>query len=300
MGEEKFLTKLKPLKNKGEFDRNLDVLIALLPAAIAGCIYFSGHAMFMILSCMAAAVIGAFLAGKLLVIEEDPRDLSAAVCGMLVAMTMPSGFSIPAAAVCAAAGVIVPRMMFGGAGCEIVSPAAFGAIMAFLCFPNLFYYNEAFTNLYTNYIPFSADLTLKQLLFGAHAGAIGETPAVFLCVGAVYLIIRRIITPIVPLCAVGFTALWSLVFGMDILPAILGGGVLLAAIFMLSERSLCPHGVMGKIVYSAVFAFLTVVIRKYAAVDEGVYFAVLTVQLVRPLFDAIPDMKRRIKTDEQA
>ncbi len=299
MGEGKFITKLITPKETGVFDRNLDVLIALLPAAIAGCIYFGGHALLMILACMATAALSAFLAGKLLSVEEDPRNLSAAVCGMLVAMTMPSGFSIPAAAVCAAAAVIVPRMMFGGVDCEIVSPAAFGAVMAFLCFPNLFYFNEAFTNLHTVYIPFQTEFTLKQLLFGAHAGAIGETPAVFLALGAVYLIVRRVITPIVPICAVGFTALWSFIFGMDILPAVLGGGVLLAAIFILPDRNLCPHGLMGKITYSAAFALITVVIRKYAVADEGVYFAVLTVQLLRSLFAAIPDRKRRIKTDEE-
>ncbi len=297
MGEKTNFSRILTPKNTVEFDKNLDILIALLPTAIVACVYFGAHAMFMMLVCMGVSTLSAFLAGKLLAVEEDPRNLSAAIVGMLIAMTMPSGFSIPAAAVCAAAGVIVPRMMFGGNGCEIVSPVAFGSIMAFLCFPSIFYYNEAFTNLHTFYVPFETSLTLKQLIFGAHAGAVGETAAVFLAIGAVYLSVRKIITPTIPVFALLFTALFSFAFSMDVLSSVLSGGTLLAAIFILPERNLCPHGFLGKVAYAAVFSLLTVIIRKYAAAPEGVYFAVLTVQLIRPLFDVIPDIRR--KSDER-
>ena len=293
MGEKTNFSRFLKPKDAREFDKNLDILIALLPTAIVACVYFGAHAMFMMLTCMGVSALAAFLAGKLLAVEEDSFNLSAAIAGMLVAMTMPSGFSIPAAAVCAAAGVIVPRMMFGGNGCEIVSPVAFGAIMSFLCFPENFYYNEAFTNLHTFYVPFETKFTLKQLIFGAHAGAIGETAAVFLVLGAVYLVFRKVITPTIPVFAVLFTALFSFLFSMDILSSVLSGGTLLAAIFILPERNLAPHGFFGKVAYSAVFSFLTVIIRKYAAAPEGVYFAVLTVELIRPLFDVIPDIRRK-------
>ncbi len=292
MGNEKFLKKLITEKQTTVFDRTLDTLIALLPAAIAGCIYFGFHALLLMLGCMLTAVVSAFTAGKFLGVAEKPGDLSAAVCGLLVAMTMPSGFSIPAAAVCAAIAVVVPRMMFGGVECEVVSPAAFGAVMAFLCFPSLFYYNEAFTGNFTPYVPFETSHTIGQLLFGARAGAIGETPALFLILGGVYLVIRRIITVTIPICSVAFTALWALLFGMDIKTALLGGGLLLVAIYILPERQLCPHSFVGKIAYCLVFAFLCTVLRKYAAPDEGVYFAVLCVNLIRPLFDAIPFLRR--------
>ena len=109
-------------------------LIALLPAAIAGCVYFGMHALLMLLCCMATAVIASFLSAKLLGVREDVRDLSAAVCGLIIAMTMPSGFSIPAAMICTAIAVVVARVMFGGGGCEIVSPVALGAVLCFLCF----------------------------------------------------------------------------------------------------------------------------------------------------------------------
>ncbi|MBQ8550853.1 MAG: RnfABCDGE type electron transport complex subunit D [Clostridia bacterium] len=290
MGNSGFLNKLITPKDTTVFDRTLDILIALLPAAIAGCVYFGMHALLMLLCCMVSAVVAAFLSAKLLGVREDVRDLSALVCGLLIAMTMPSGFSIPAAMVCTVAAVIVARVMFGGNGCEIVSPVAFGAVLCFLCFPGLFYYNEAFTNLPTQ---ITSGFTLRQLIFGAHAGAIGETPAVFLLLGALYLCLRRVISPVIPVFAVAFTALFSFLFGVDVLTAILGGGVLLAAIFILPDRNLAPSGFMGQIAYSAAFALLTVIIRRYAAVEEGVYFAALTVNLIRPLFEAIPEIKKK-------
>ncbi len=292
MGSSKFISKLITEKETSVFDRMIDTLIALLPAAIAGSIYFGIHALLLMCSCMLAAVISAFAMSKLLSVREDPKDLSAVVLGLIVAMAMPSGFSIPAAIVCTVSAVIVPRMMFGGNGCEIVSPVAFGAVMAFLCFPALFYYNEPFTHIPT---VMSSDFTLKQLIFGAHAGAIGETPAVFLLLGGLYLVLRRVITPVVPFFAIGFTALFSYLFGVDVPTALLGGGVLLASIFVLPTPSLTPHGFWSKVAYCLCFAFLTVVLRRYAVAKEGVYFAVLTVNLIRPLFDAIPMKLRRDK-----
>ncbi|MBR6694176.1 MAG: RnfABCDGE type electron transport complex subunit D [Clostridia bacterium] len=290
MGSKSIFKKLITEKETTVFDRMIDTLIALLPAAIAGSVYFGIHALLLMLCCILSAVLVSFLASKVLSVNENPRDLSAVVCGLIIGMAMPSGFSIPAAMVCSAAAVLVARMMFGGNGCEIVSPAAFGPVMAFLCFPGLFYYNEPFTHLPT---VFSSGFTTKQLIFGAHAGAIGETPAVFLALGAVYLIIRRVITPVIPFFAVGFVALFSFLFGVDVETALLGGGVLLAAIFILPDRNLTPHGLMGKIAYCATFALLTVVIRRYAVTLEGVYFAVLMVNLIRPIFDAIPDINFR-------
>ena len=286
------LLKLLYEKETTVFDRSLDFLIALLPTVIAGTLYFGIRALLCMLLCAASAVLSEWLFSKLLSVKCDPRDLSAAVCGLLIGMTMPSGFSIPAAAICAFFAMPVARVMFGGVGCEIVSPSALGAVLAFVCFPTLFKYTDAFTGFPvsdTLISPVSSDYSIQQLLFGAHAGAIGETAAVFLAAGALYLAARRAISLVMPVCALLGTALFSFMFGFDVLPAILGGGVILASVFMLTDKTICPRGVFGKIATGLVFGFITVIIRKYAAAEEGVYFAVLTVNILRPLFDAIPD-----------
>lgn len=283
------------------FDRNLDTLIALLPAAVAGAVYFGHRALFMMLLCMVTGAVAEWAAGRLLRVPADPRDLSAAVCSLLIAMTMPSGFSIPAAMCCTAAAVIIGRVMFGGNGCEIVSPAALGAVLAFVCFPSLIKYNDAFTHLPVDAIAVSPNAdgySFLQLLFGAHAGAIGETPAIFLLAGALYLFIRRVASPIIPLAAVCSTAIFSLIFGMNILPALMGGGLLLGTVFMLTNKDLCPHHITGKIAYGFICGLITVIIRRFAAAEEGVYFAILTVNILRPLFSAIPDFKREVKKNE--
>ena len=289
---QKILLKLLYEKETTVFDRSLDFLIALLPAVIAGTLYFGFRALLCMLLCAAASVLSEWLFSKLLSVKSDPRNLSAIVCGLLIGMTMPSGFSIPAAVICAFFAMPISRVMFGGVGCEIVSPVALGAVLAFVCFPTLFKYTDAFTGISVSsslISPVSTDYSMAQLLFGAHAGAIGETAALFLAAGALYLAARRVISLVMPLCALLGTALFSFVFRVDVLPAVLGGGVILASVFILTDKTFCPRGVLGKIATGLVFGFITVIIRKYAAADEGVYFAVLTVNILRPLFEAIPD-----------
>lgn len=295
-----FLMKFSTERETSVFDRSLDFLIALLPAVIASTVFFGVRALVCMLLCAAAAALSEFVFSKLFKIQSDYRDLSAVVCGLLIGMTTPSAFPVPAAVTCAFVAIAVARVFFGGYGCEIVSPVALGAVLCFVCFSAVFKYTDAFTGFPAENISISEgakNFNLPQLLFGAHAGAIGETPALFLAVGALYLCLRRIISPILPLSALLGTALFSLIFKLPLLPALLGGGVILASVFILNDHALSPKNLFGKVATGLVFSFITVIIRKYASADEGVYFAVLTVNILRPIFEAVPNPFANIKRE---
>ncbi len=283
---------LRP-KRTTVFDNMLDILIALLPAAVAGCVYFGFRAVLLLCCCVFTAVVTEWGVGKLLKVECHVTDLSAVVWGLLVGMCMPVAMPIPAAMVCVVAAIIIPHLMFGGYGCEIVNPAAFGAVLAAVAYPTLITkYTDAFTGFATEVTPLTAEAgtyTAKQLLFGAHSGAIGSVGSLFLMLGALYLFIRRVYSPVIPVITAGSAVLFSLIFSMDIAVELLGGGLLLGAIFMAPARTTSPANTTGQLAYGLVCGLIAVLIRKFSGAQEGIYLAVLAVNLLRPLFTAIPD-----------
>ncbi len=286
------------------FDNMLDILIALLPAAVAGCVYFGFRAVVLLSCCVITAVVCEWFVGRLLKVERHITDLSAVVWGLLIGMCMPAAIPVPAAMVCVAAGVIVPHLLFGGYGCEIVNPAAFGAAFATICYPALVTkYTDAFTGLATDITPLTAEAgtyTVKQLLFGAHSGAVGAVGSLFLILGALYLFIRRVYSPVIPVVTVGSVALFSLLFSMDVPVELLGGGLLIGAVFMAPARTTSPANTTGQLAYSLVCGLVAVLIRKFSGVDEGIYLAVLAVNLLRPLFTSIPDFNIKEEAENAA
>lgn len=282
-------------KKTSVYDTMLDRLIALLPAAVAGCVYFGYHAVLLLFTCVAAAVVTEWLLSLLLKTGGNIKELTSVVTGLLIGMCMPPSMPLVTAAAVTVCSLAVARVFFGGYGCEIVNPAALGAALSFVSFPSLMStFNDALSHKVTDIVPLTAPegtFNFKQLLFGAHAGAIGEVSALFLLVGAVYLFVRRVYTVTIPLSACFSVALFSLIFRMDIPVALLGGGLLLSSIFILPEESTSPQNVSGQLAFGFVFGIITVLIRRFGSATEGVYFAVLAVNLLRPLFSAIPDFK---------
>ena len=297
MAAESVVQKLLYRKKTSVFDNMLDRLIALLPAAVVGCIYFGYHAVILLFSCALAAAATEWLLAWLFKIDCQPKDLCSVVTGVLIAMAMPASMPVLAAVAVTVSAVAVSRMFFGGYGCEIVNPAALGAALAWISFPTLMTeYADAFTHNLTNVVPLTAPegtFSIKQLIFGAHAGAIGEVGSLFLVLGAVYLFIRRVYTVTVPVAAVLGTLLFSFVFSQDIVVSLLGGGLLLGTIFMLPEEATSPSNISGQLAFAFFCSLITVLIRRFAAAPEGIYFAILAVNLLRPLFEAIPDFKIR-------
>ena len=129
---------------------------------------------------------------------------------------------------------------------------------------------------------------VKNLLFGIRGGCLGETCAIALIIGFVYLVVRRVITPTIPLVYVATIALMSVVLGYDPIYMILTGGVLLGGIFMLTDYSTSPATEWGKVVFALGAGIITMLIRNSSGgYPEGVSFAILLMNIICPHLNKI-------------
>lgn len=263
-----------------------DVLIALMPAAVWGCILFGLRALLVLLTCMAAAVLSEFLWTKALKKPLTVGDLSAVVTGLLLGMNLPPSIPLWMAAVGSIAAIIVVKQMFGGIGCNFANPAIAARIILLVSFPSaMTSFTEPVSDAVTSATPLVAEsgtYTFKTLFFGMHGGSIGETSAFLLLTGGLYLVIRRVISPVIPLTFIGTAALLTLVSGGNIIEAIFGGGLILGAVFMATDYTTSPTTTAGKAIFAAGCGIITFVIRRFGALPEGVSYSILLMNILVP------------------
>ena len=266
----------------------LDVVISLLPACAYGCILFGLRALLLLIICVASAVLSEFVWNKLLGKTQTIGDLSAVVTGLLLGMNLPPTLPFWMGAVGSAVAIIVVKQMFGGIGCNFANPAITARIVLMVSFA------AAMTNFVSpldavttatplTYLEANAGApTLKNLFFGMHGGCIGETSSFLLIVGGIYLLIRGIISIEIPVCFVGTVGLLSLIAGDNVSVAVFGGGLMLGAIFMATDYTTSPTTRLGKIVFGIGCGLIAFVIRKFAAVPEGVSYSILIMNILVP------------------
>ena len=221
-----------------------DVLIALLPAVVASVLVFGTRALLLEVVCVAASILFEYLFRKITKRTNTISDLSAAVTGLLLAMNLPAGFPIWMAIVGCFVAIVIVKQLFGGIGCNFANPAITGRIFLLIAFAGQMT-TWPTANSYIPGIDAVSGATplalikegavdslpaVKNLLFGIRGGCLGETCAIALIIGFVYLVVRRVITPTIPLVYVATIALMSVVLGYDPIYMILTGGVLLGGI----------------------------------------------------------------------
>ena len=267
----------------------LDVLIALLPATIAGIVIFGLRALLVVavtvISCVGFEALFNLAAKK----PVPVGDLSAAVTGLLLALNLPANIPLWQCVVGALFAMVVVKGLFGGLGANPVNPAitarvfmlvAFGA-MAKAGFPTI-------VDAVSSATPLASEeaTSLTDLFLGLHGGAIGETCAVALLLGGIYLIARRVITWHIPVAFIGTVFLASFFMeGMDptaALAAILSGGLFIGAIFMATDYVTSPATPWGKIIFGLGAGLITFMIRYFGVYPEGVSFAVLFMNIITP------------------
>ncbi len=267
-----------------------DVIVALLPAAIYGCFLFKLKAVFLLLATVAAAVLAEFLWNIILRKPQSIGDLSAVVTGLLLGMNLSPSVPIWVAVIGSVVAIIVIKQMFGGLGHNFVNPAIGARIVLLVSFP------AAMSNFVTpiDNIPVdtissatplvdSANLTTLDLFLGRHGGCIGETSSFLLLIGGLYLLLRRVISPIIPVCFIGTVALLSLVSGGgDLSVQVFGGGLMLGAIFMATDYTTSPTMPLGKVIFGIGCGVITFVIRKFAALPEGVSYSIILMNILVP------------------
>ena len=263
-----------------------DVLIALSPAAVFGCIIFGLKAVLLLITCIVCAVLAEFLWNLILKKPSTVGDLSAAVTGILLGMNLSSEVPLWVAAVGSVVAIIVVKQMFGGIGCNFANPAIAARIVLLVSFPGMMTkFSEPLVDTVTSATPLAAEqgtYTLNNLFFGLHSGCIGETSAFLLIIGGLYLIVRRVISPVIPLCFIGTVAFMTLVTGGDVVTAVFGGGLILGAIFMATDYTTRPITPVGKAVFGVGCGLITFVIRKFGSLPEGVSYSILVMNILVP------------------
>lgn len=277
----------------------LDVIFALIPSIIVSAILFGPQALFLIAVSVLSCVASEYIARKVMKRENTVGDLSAVVTGILLAFNVPVGINPFVLAFGGIVAIVAVKQMFGGIGQNFVNPALTGRIILVAIFPAQmntwaapFYYlnkTDAMTTATPlNVLKNGADGTMPTLLnlfVGVRAGCLGETCAVALLLGGAYLIFRRVIDPVIPACFIGTAALISLIAGRSVAFDLLSGGLLLGAIFMATDYATSPINFKGKIAYAVGAGIVTMLIRIFGSLPEGVSFSIILMNILVPLIE---------------
>lgn len=265
----------------------LDVIVAMLPALAASVYFFGLRALLLVLVCVAACMLSEFVAQKLLGKKVRVRDLSAAVTGILLAFNLPVEYPFWMAIVGSIFAIIVVKELFGGIGQNFLNPALAARVFLMVTWPaqiGTFTVDGVASATPLGGMPAS----LMDLFIGNIPGTIGEVSKLALLIGLIYLLYRRVISIRMPLIYTLACAVFLYLFQYDLadtLYQVLSGGIILAAVFMVTDYSSSPMSKQGQLVYAIGAALLTVVIRVYGGYPEGVSFAILIMNVCVPTID---------------
>lgn len=272
-----------------------DVLIALVPALIASVVIFGFRALVLTAVCIASCMIFEYFTRRILGRSNDVGDLSAAVTGMLLAFNLPVGLPLWMAILGCFFAIVIVKQLFGGIGQNFANPAIAARIFLLLSF-SLPMTTWVQVNKVSGATPL-AQMALErageaqilpshlEMFLGLRGGCLGETCALALIIGGIYLIARRVITPTIPLAYIGGVAVLALLFGEDPLMHVMGGGCLIGAIFMATDYTTSPVTEKGKVIFGLGCALLTMIIRIFGSYPEGVSYAILLMNIVCPLIN---------------
>lgn len=267
----------------------LEVIIALLPTTIAGVVIFGLRALAVIGVCVASAVISELLFNLILKKKQTIKDLSCVVTGLLLALNLPANAPLWQCAVGSVFAIIVVKCIFGGIGKNIVNPAITARVFMLVAFGSLA--KTAFPvgmDATAGATPLVSETTpdIMDLLLGKTGGCIGETCAIALLIGGVYLLIRKVISWHIPVAFIGTVFIFSF-FVKDFsvseaLVQVLSGGLLIGAIFMATDYTTSPSTALGKVVFGVGAGLITALIRFWGIYPEGVSFGILLMNILNP------------------
>ena len=282
----------------------LDVVIAMFPAAAVSVVLFGLKALWIIATCVITAVLAEYLFNLACGKKSTIHDLSAVVTGLLLALNLSTRVPLWQCALGSIFAIVIVKGVFGGIGKNIVNPAIAARVLMLLTFttvggganPTL----QGESVLVSSATPLvglnegTQSATLSQLFLGTHGGTIGETCALALILGFIYLVVRKVIKWYVPVAYVATTFLCYIVFTGSFtlaLSHVLAGGLLLGAIFMATDYVTTPVTNKGKVVFCIGCGILTFVIRQFGDYPEGVSISILVMNLLVPFIEKLTAKK---------
>lgn len=293
----------------------LDVIIALIPSLIAAVVIFGYRVLMVTLVCVGSAVLAEYLSRKVMKRHQTISDLSAVVTGLLLAFNLPVSIPLWIAALGSIIAIVVVKQMFGGIGQNFVNPALAARIILLMSFPSAmanwatdsrFITTTATplanisvpsdTEVMTSFVGEAKELpSLLDMFLGLHGGCFGEVCSLALIIGGIYLVVRKVISPAIPLAYIGTVAVFMLIAGKGdfefVAYQLLGGGLLLGAIFMATDYTTCPVSFKGKIIFGIGCGVITTVIRLFGSLPEGVSFSIILMNLLVPHIERLTTAK---------
>ena len=296
---DKLIVSSSPHMNGKRTTQNImmDVIIALLPSVIAGIVFFGYRAAILVAVCVVCCMLCEYVCRRLMKREQTVKDLSAVVTGMLLGMNLPASINPLFAVFGCIAAIAVIKQMFGGIGQNFVNPALTARIILLNSFPGkMTAWTQAFTyNIGPDSVTTATPLAsyaagqevpgYMELFLGNTAGCLGETSVLALLIGGIYLIARGVIKPVIPVVYLGTAAVLSFALGRDPLFDLMSGGLMIGALFMATDYTTSPMYIKGKAVFAFGCGVLTMLIREYGSLQEGVSYAIVIMNILVPLIE---------------
>ena len=268
------------------------VCLALVPTLIASVIIFGINSLILTAVTVAACVFFEWAYCKLMGREVPIEDFSAVVTGMLLAFNMPATLPWWMAIVGAFIAIVIIKQLFGGLGYNFANPAIVARIALAVGFGAKMsaYPMGGGVDALASATPLAVSGELGSanyvtLLLGTHGGVLGETCAITILIGGIYLIATKVISPVLPVTYLASVAVLSLCFGMDPIVQLLSGGLMLGAFFMATDYVTSPTTDKGKLIAGIFLGVVTMMIRKFGNMNEGVSFAILLMNLITPYIE---------------
>ncbi|MBR2471283.1 MAG: RnfABCDGE type electron transport complex subunit D [Clostridia bacterium] len=295
------------IKNTAKIEYNgktLDTLIALCPAGLAGIYFFGLRALMLIATCAAACILFEYL-WNTFVLKTAGASLESVVTGLVLAYSLPPKTPVWLALIGSFVAIILIKCMYekpfvnpAFAGKAFIA-AAFGGYAGAFLSPSILGLDSIPTPTPLMGIKYGSATTVPNLLdvfMGNAAGSIGQACALLILVGGVYLILKKVISWIIPVCFIGTLAVITFAFAPDknILSMlafagcnVLSGGALFGAVFALADKDMCPTTTIGKIISGVFAGIITACIRLFGLFPDGSVHAILLTNILNPVIDKL-------------
>ena len=279
----------------------LNVIIALLPAWGAAVYFFGLRVIPLTAVCIGSCIFFEYISRAMMKRSNTIGDLSAVVTGLILAMNLPSTLPYWMAVIGSFIAIVIVKQLFGGLGQNFANPAITARIVLMISFPAaMTKWVEPFTHTDLDAISSATPLPLAgtdnavsylDLFLGKSGGCLGETCALALLIGGLYLAARKIISLAAPLSFIGSLFILSWISGSDPVYQILAGGVFLGAFFMATDYATTPITTKGKIVFGLGCGIITFIIRRFGSYPEGVSFSILLMNVLTPYIEQLTRTK---------